>query len=234
MAPDPTLSSSGPPSGARSGDIALFGGVDPARPCAECDACCVTLGITDPAISKPPGVACRHLSSRGCGIYEGRPATCREFQCLWKARDLVPAELRPDRLGVMFFFETYAAPRFVTEHACFVGHSLTDERAFQTPAFQAALNGLAARHPYIPIWLSVGGAKSAAYPPSPLHEVIEGQSRDPNLLPRALMWLEGYAPLANQAAGPGSWFRDPNWRSRYAAPAPAGLPFRFGGPMTLT
>jgi hypothetical protein len=53
------------------------------------------------------------LSCRGCRIYDARPASCREFNCLWLRGALAsdPA-LRPDRLGVMFdWFHSQSAGR---------------------------------------------------------------------------------------------------------------------------
>lgn len=38
----------------------------------------------------------------GCKIYETRPEVCRVTNCLWMNQDVVPADLRPDRCGVMF------------------------------------------------------------------------------------------------------------------------------------
>jgi hypothetical protein len=44
----------------------------------------------------------------GCTTYETRPAPCREFVCLWLGSQTtpkpLPAELRPDRSGILFYY----------------------------------------------------------------------------------------------------------------------------------
>ncbi len=64
------------------------------RNCGSCHACCIVLRIdSEPGystrfdngedIAKKAGVACRFLTSTGCGIYEVRPVVCRAFKCDW-------------------------------------------------------------------------------------------------------------------------------------------------------
>jgi hypothetical protein len=55
-------------------------------------------------LGKPPDTACQHLGGKGCAIYNDRPVGCREFLCMWRL-GLVPAEFRPDRLGVVLSIE---------------------------------------------------------------------------------------------------------------------------------
>ena len=219
---------------ARSADRALFGPLDPSRPCGDCAACCVSLGIMEAPIQKAPGEPCRFLSHEGCGIYQQRPPVCRHFQCLWKRSSVLPADLRPDQSGLMFFFEGHKPPRFVTEHAYVMAFSLDDGgQALDTEAFRSAAKGVAARYPHIPIWVSAKDQKLCIYPRPQLLDVIEGRVKDPALMGEALAWVESYAPLANETAGDQSWFRDPNWRSRYTAPPVAPAPF-FKGPLKFT
>jgi hypothetical protein len=76
------------------------------RECGECRACCITPGFEaapgEAPFSKPPNTPCPHLVQIGCGIYETRPPVCRRFQCAWLAAPNLPAEMRPDRCGVLF------------------------------------------------------------------------------------------------------------------------------------
>jgi hypothetical protein len=75
----------------------------PDRSCGECTACCQTLAVYD--LEKPMWTRCTHLcpNGQGCGIYEERPHTCRQFHCVWRRGGLIADEdQRPDRLGVMF------------------------------------------------------------------------------------------------------------------------------------
>lgn len=71
--------------------------------CGSCNACCTVLGVEE--IAKRPGTRCSHLCDRGCGVYESRPASCREFECVWlqmaSGPTPLPKRLRPDRSGVL-------------------------------------------------------------------------------------------------------------------------------------
>ncbi|HEY3965042.1 MAG TPA: hypothetical protein VGM05_10870 [Planctomycetaceae bacterium] len=71
------------------------------RECGECAACCTVLAVHE--LQKPARWACDHVGCHGCGVYETRPESCREFNCLWLRGALNPdPALRPDKLGVMF------------------------------------------------------------------------------------------------------------------------------------
>jgi hypothetical protein len=56
------------------------------------------MGVADLDPPKAPAQRCTHLCSRGCRIYEARPATCRGFECLW-LQGALPREWRPDKVG---------------------------------------------------------------------------------------------------------------------------------------
>ena len=74
----------------------------PGRACGACTACCLELAIEDPVLSKPAGALCAHCApGRGCGIYEARPATCRDWHCGWRALAWLGEAHRPDRWGVL-------------------------------------------------------------------------------------------------------------------------------------
>jgi hypothetical protein len=68
------------------------------RACGECTACCTVLAIAE--LDKPIHTDCVHASTKGCGIYEMRPKSCREYECLWRI-GLGTLEQRPDRLGLV-------------------------------------------------------------------------------------------------------------------------------------
>src|SRR5262245_12567524 len=70
------------------------------RRCGDCTACCTVLVVEE--LAKPMRWSCDHQAWGGCRIYEVRPETCRQFNCLW-LRGALPADqaLRPDRLGVI-------------------------------------------------------------------------------------------------------------------------------------
>lgn len=57
-------------------------------------------------IAKAPGEKCVHVCPKGCDIYQFRPNSCREFECVWlqlsDTPQRLPKKARPDRSGVMF------------------------------------------------------------------------------------------------------------------------------------
>jgi len=66
--------------------------------CGGCTMCCKLLGIIDMEPPKPKDVWCRHAQKGvGCAIYETRPLSCREYQCLWLQLNMAP-EFRPDKI----------------------------------------------------------------------------------------------------------------------------------------
>lgn len=75
---------------------------DTHRRCGDCTACCTIMGVEDyQPEPKKPGVACPDVCSRGCRRYATRPASCRDFACLWVQGGL-PKWMRPDRIGIVF------------------------------------------------------------------------------------------------------------------------------------
>jgi hypothetical protein len=71
------------------------------RQCGACTVCCTALQIDDPALHKKAGVTCRHLTAGGCGIYDSRPGTCREFLCGWRLFAELDDDWRPDISGLL-------------------------------------------------------------------------------------------------------------------------------------
>jgi hypothetical protein len=80
------------------------------KSCGTCTLCCTVMGVDmapHPEPHKPIYTPCRHLCKKGCGIYDIRPTTCRDWQCLWLFTQTLdttlnlPKELRPDRCGVV-------------------------------------------------------------------------------------------------------------------------------------
>jgi len=58
------------------------------------------MGVTE--LEKPPAVWCEHCTpGKGCNIYEDRPPTCREFECLWLLDESWPEDVRPDKSHVV-------------------------------------------------------------------------------------------------------------------------------------
>ncbi len=71
--------------------------IEPAagRACGSCTMCCKVLLVGE--LQKPPGVWCKHAKpGQGCGIYETRPGSCREFFCEWMLDGKFGPEWKPD------------------------------------------------------------------------------------------------------------------------------------------
>ena len=72
--------------------------------CGDCTMCCKLLAV--PEIEKPALKWCKHCSNPGgCGIYDTKPKSCTEFECIWlqtqKTPTPLPLELRPDKSRVV-------------------------------------------------------------------------------------------------------------------------------------
>lgn len=68
------------------------------RSCGDCQECCTTMGVHE--IKKPPSSPCRHLCVRGCGIYETRPQSCKDYECLWLS-GITPDGWKPKKYGIV-------------------------------------------------------------------------------------------------------------------------------------
>ncbi len=72
--------------------------------CDGCTACCKILKIRE--LDKPANTWCQHCEiGVGCGIYDGRPESCRVYECVWlqsqRGGKPLPLELRPDTSRVV-------------------------------------------------------------------------------------------------------------------------------------
>lgn len=71
------------------------------RPCGDCGICCKVLGVEG---IKGRNCRCPHWSSgHGCDIYKARPIPCANFDCRWRADKTMADNMRPDKLGIMFW-----------------------------------------------------------------------------------------------------------------------------------
>ena len=70
------------------------------KSCGPCGLCCKVFAVEE--LAKPMSVRCVHLSAgAGCGIYPGRPASCRSFECVWLMDPEMPHRFRPDQTQVV-------------------------------------------------------------------------------------------------------------------------------------
>jgi hypothetical protein len=77
--------------------------------CGSCTACCKVFAIKEAPVTKPAGVWCHQCNvGKGCKIYDTRPQTCVDFECLWllsqsrSDAERMGPHLRPDRCKVVF------------------------------------------------------------------------------------------------------------------------------------
>ena len=68
------------------------------RQCGRCTLCCTLLAVTE--LGKAKNKRCAHQGN-GCGIYETRPLSCRQFNCLWLTDPKIPRFMRPQKSGVV-------------------------------------------------------------------------------------------------------------------------------------
>ncbi|WP_054157103.1 hypothetical protein [Rhizobium sp. AAP43] len=72
------------------------------RECGECALCCILPDID--VLDKPANIRCGHcLSGGGCDAYDARPATCRDFFCLWRTDESLSEEWEPSRAHMMLY-----------------------------------------------------------------------------------------------------------------------------------
>ena len=84
----------------------------PGRECGVCGVCCKLPSIDEIVLQKPAGVTCTHLvKGGGCGIYDSRPVTCRNYHCGWRLMEDLGEDWRPDKSGVYITFVGNEVPQ---------------------------------------------------------------------------------------------------------------------------
>ncbi|HZI09251.1 MAG TPA: YkgJ family cysteine cluster protein [Myxococcus sp.] len=85
--------------------------------CTRCGACCVAPDIA--ALDKPLGMRCPHLQEDNlCGVYEQRPAICRDYQADEVCR-LIEAPTLEERVEkYLGLFGLNAEAKAVREQGC--------------------------------------------------------------------------------------------------------------------
>ena len=104
------------------------------RSCGECTACCTALSVHE--IDKGEFVKCEHDCGTHCAIYQSRPNSCRNYQCLWTAMEgEVDENFRPDNLGVILELQNSSIGPAVTVREVIPG-TMDDDSG---PAWQFAM-----------------------------------------------------------------------------------------------
>jgi len=66
------------------------------RECGGCTQCCYLVGV--PELEKSDSEQCLHCDEGwGCAVYEKRPQSCQDFNCLWLT-EFIPEHLKPDKI----------------------------------------------------------------------------------------------------------------------------------------
>ncbi len=74
----------------------------PGRDCGSCSLCCILPDIAE--FDKPANQSCRHCQpGGGCDAYDMRPATCRDFFCLWRTDPALGEEWDPRVSRMMLY-----------------------------------------------------------------------------------------------------------------------------------
>lgn len=120
----------------------------PRNDCGTCTYCCHVMKVKE--LNKPANTACTHcVEGSGCTIYNDRPASCRQYECLWFRsqqfdKPLSPG-LRPDQCRVVIgTINNGNEIVLYTEPA--------HRNAWQEPAFSEALGLFVTRG--IPVYVS--------------------------------------------------------------------------------
>lgn len=160
------------------------------RQCGECVACCQVLRIDAPGLRKEAGVTCPNCTGAGCGIYAQRPQVCREWLCMWMRAPDIPDDFRPDRLGVMFSFESDVHSANPFERRYFVGRYLRDPATVDMDRLGQLLDYLSRGARHVPIWLSKEGEMRLVHPRKPLADAIVDAN---TTSAEAIAWREALA-----------------------------------------
>lgn len=176
----------------------LLGPVLPERECGDCTACCSVLTVDTPEFKKPAGVACVHVTDRGCAIHAVRPTICRTWFCGWRRVAALPEEARPDRSGLLVSLNFVRAPQ-----NCFEGVSINVRLM---PGSDAIANGMAGRvldalcDRLVPVWVSDGQRKMLMHPDQTVAAlVLSGEPAPAGLRSEVAAWRERYGMFGSPA-----------------------------------
>jgi hypothetical protein len=95
---------------ARRNGLPIVGQAASGRECGECHECCAHIKVEEEPIAHEAHVDCPKLERgvderRVCGIYDERPATCRNFECLW-LQGFEGNDYKPTRCGFIMRVST--------------------------------------------------------------------------------------------------------------------------------
>jgi hypothetical protein len=91
-------------------------------------------------LKKAPHIPCQHICESGCGIYDTRPTSCREFRCLWLDGNVVDDHLRPDLSKVVWAL----MPNAITRKPCWTAYE-AEKGALDRPEMQTFIQLISQR-----------------------------------------------------------------------------------------
>ncbi|WP_419808290.1 YkgJ family cysteine cluster protein [Sphingomonas sp.] len=169
----------------------LLGPVLADRACGDCTVCCTVLHVDTPALKKPAGVACVHLTAHGCGIHAVRPVICRTWFCAWRRVATMPDAARPDRSGLLVSLNFERQPRNCLEGVSVNVRLLPGSDAIASGMAAAVLDALCDR--LVPVWFSDGSEKMLMHPANDVADlVISGDPAPAHLREEVAAWRERY------------------------------------------
>lgn len=141
------------------------------RSCGSCTVCCKVPGIDDKDLQKPVGLWCQYCdnkSARPCTIYETRPDTCKNFECLWLTDDAkaLNDDMRPDRSRMML--TTVVGDIGVMPPGAIMAWEVIPG-AFDSPRNKKVIDRISNKVPMLLMFL--GGGRKIVGPPEAMQEI---------------------------------------------------------------
>jgi hypothetical protein len=172
------------------------------RQCGGCVVCCKILEVDQPDLKKPTDALCPNCTGSGCAIYATRPNVCRAWQCFWRRFPAIPEELRPDKIGVVFWIDKNEPATTPFDRMFVIGQATESPAAFSHPLVGDAIE-MFARNTGLPVWLGFGGERRLVMPDEMMQDAILNPATTPwqSLVPTALAWRTKYEALIGASAG---------------------------------
>jgi hypothetical protein len=147
--------------------------------CGSCTMCCKIMGVEE--ISKPVDTWCASCDKgQGCRVYDTRPTSCREFECVWlwtqknaaaQGEEPMHEALRPDRSKVVIDFSTDLTTMVVHVDPAFPA-------AYREGPMGAFLRHAADMHPVL---VRIGSQRRALGEPAAIERLVKGRTEKQRL-----------------------------------------------------
>jgi hypothetical protein len=86
------------------------------RTCGTCSLCCKVMTVPDVTPAKTAHKWCSHIrpDHHGCSIYGTRPASCREFSCMWLGDNGVKDHWYPAKAKIVIHATVEKGAKYVS------------------------------------------------------------------------------------------------------------------------